>query len=257
MLLAIDAGNTNIVFAVYDWDKLMGMWRCKTDSGRTGDEYLAFLSQHFELCNLDIADISDVIVSSVVPDINFELRQFAVKGLRCEPKFIGQDITALGLTVKVDKPSEVGADRLVNAVAILKFYKAPAVVVDFGTATTFDVVNEKGEFCGGVIAPGVNLSLEALHMAAAKLPKITIARPERAIGRNTVEAMQAGVFWGYVGVVQKMLEKITEELGHPPLVIGTGGLAVLFRDHIPEITVIDEELTLKGLLSIYAKSKNH
>ncbi|MEK7801736.1 MAG: type III pantothenate kinase, partial [Pseudomonadota bacterium] len=234
MLLAIDAGNTNIVFAVFQKDKVQGLWRCKTDTGRTSDEYLSFLSQLFEIENLKLEDVSAVIISSVVPDANFELSQFARKAFSCKPQFVGADIPNLGLRIDVDKPSEVGADRLVNAVAVLEYYKAPAVVVDFGTATTFDVVNKDSVFCGGVIAPGVNLSLAALHMAAAKLPKITIAQPTHAIGRNTIDAMQAGVFWGYVGVVQKMLQKITEELGAPPLVIATGGLATLFKDHIPE-----------------------
>ena len=190
MFLAIDAGNTNIVFAIYDGPTLQGIWRCKTDSGRTADEYLAFLTQHFELKETNLVDIKDILICSVVPGVNFALSQLARKGFGVEPQFIkAPEMMKLGLEINVDRPHEVGADRLVNAFAIKNLFQAPAVVVDFGTATTFDVVDGKNVFRGGVIAPGINLSLEALHMAAATLPRITVAKPERAIGRNTVEAM--------------------------------------------------------------------
>lgn len=257
MILVIDAGNTNIVFAVYDGTKIQGFWRCKSDAGRTADEYLAFLSQHFELKNINLTAIKDVIICSVVPDINFELSLFTQNAFGVPARFISNTDPALQLEIKVDKPSEVGADRLVNAVAIKQLHSYPAVVIDFGTATTFDVVDKNGAFCGGVIAPGVNLSLAALHMAAAKLPKVNVERPERSIGRNTVEAMQSGVFWGYVGLVERVLDEIKAELGEEPFVIGTGGLATLFSSAVPRIKIIDEELTLKGLLCIYENGKKN
>lgn len=258
MLLTIDCGNTNIVFAVYDGETLKGLWRCKTDPARTGDEYLAFISQHFELTRLDLSDISDCIVSSVVPDANFSLMSFAEKGLGIKPLFIGRDIAAtdLGLDIRLDKPQEVGADRIVNAIAVNAHYSAPAVVVDFGTATTFDVIGADGSFLGGVISPGINLSISALHAAAAQLPKISVACPPSAIGKNTIGAMQSGVFFGYIGLVEGLLNRIETELGQKPLVLATGGLAPLFKEHIPAISYIDEELTLKGLLCIYQRLKN-
>jgi type III pantothenate kinase len=255
MLLAIDAGNTNIVFALYDGSLCKGLWRAKTDAARTADEYTVFLAQHFSLSGLSFKDVTDVIISSVVPDANFALGALSQKAFGCTAGFIGKGINLPALAIKLDRPGEVGADRLVNAVAAVSCYHAPAVVVDFGTATTFDVVDGEGAFCGGVIAPGPNLSLTALHMAAAKLPKIGVARPERAIGRNTVEAMQSGVFWGYVGLVEGLLGRIESEMREKPVVIATGGLAPLFQDAIPRIDHVDEELTLKGLLSIYRTLK--
>lgn len=257
MLLAIDCGNTNIVFAMYDGSVCKGLWRCKTDASRTADEYLAFLSQHFELKNLKVSDVADIIVSSVVPDANFALEHLARDGFGCIPLFIGKDVSAadIGIRVEIDRPAELGADRLVNAAAVREEYKATCVVVDFGTATTLDVIGADGAFLGGVIAPGINLSMSALHVAAAKLPKISVARPDRAIGKNTVEAMQSGVFFGYVGLIEGLLGRIVSEIGEKPLVIATGGLAPLFKDSIPLISRVDEELTLKGLLSIYARTK--
>lgn len=252
MLLAIDAGNTNIVFAVYDGFKKLAQWRCKTDAARTADEYAVFLLQLFELNKIPFHNVKKAIISSVVPDANFALRELCKNSFACVPYFVGRDIADIGVTVRTDHPKEVGADRLVNAVAVLAYYKkTPAIVVDFGTATTFDVVDEDGAFIGGVIAPGVNLSLNALHAAAAKLPKISIRKPEKAIGRNTVCAMEAGMYWGYIGLVKCMLEKISAELAVKPYVIATGGLGALFAKDISEIDIVDDELTLRGLVSIY------
>ena len=254
MLLAIDAGNTNIVFAIYDGTERKGLWRCKTDAARTSDEYIAFLSQLCGIQKIEFKSITDVIVSSVVPDVNFPLRLMAFQAFGRKAKFVGKEIKDVGIKVKIDKPEEVGADRLVNAVAVLKHYKAPAIVVDFGTATTFDVVDKSG-FCGGAIAPGVNLAISALHMAAAKLPKVGISRPKKAIGTNTINAIQSGVYWGYVGLVEGMLKRMASEMKAKPLIIATGGLAPLFQGDIPMIEKIDEELTLKGLLSIHESIK--
>lgn len=256
MLLAVDVGNTNIVFALYDGATQKGMWRCMTDSGRTSDEYLAFLSQHFELKNVKISDVTDVIVSSVVPDVDFAIRKLCQDGFSTKPIFVGKDTGSLGIEIKIDRPSELGADRLVNTFAVHKEYKCAAIVLDFGTATTFDIVDKDGNFCGGVIAPGPNLSLEALHLAAAKLPSVAVKKPKSALATNTVDAMQSGIFWGYVGLVEKILEKLISELGERPKIIATGGLSNLFRHDIPSIDIIDEDLTLKGLLSIYQHIKN-
>lgn len=259
MLLAIDCGNTNIVFALYDGGQnLKGVWRCKTDAARTGDEYLAFLSQHFELRAVHVQDVTDIIISSVVPDANFSLEKLATEGFGVQPKFIGKDITTeqIGIKVEIDRPQELGADRIVNAVAIKEYYKKDVIVVDFGTATTLDVIAADGTFKGGIIAPGANLSMAALHAAAAKLPKIGVARPPKVIGTNTVDAMQSGIFYGYAGLVEGLVARMKAEMGDDPMVIATGGLAVMFREELKIIAAIDEELTLKGLLSIYQSIKS-
>ncbi len=250
MLLAIDAGNTNVTFAVFEGNAAKAMWRMKTDAARTADEYLAFLSQLFEIKNLKLSDIHDVIISSVVPDANFQLRLLSHNAFSVRPKFIGKEIADFGVIVDVDKPEEVGADRLVNAAAVMAFYKPPAIVVDFGTATTFDVIDKRGAFIGGAISPGVNLSLNALHMAAAKLPRISISAPENTIGRNTVTNMQSGVYWGYVSLVEGMIRRIKKEMTGEVMVIATGGLAPLFQKSISDIDHVDEDLTLKGILAI-------
>ena len=255
MLLAVDIGNTNIVFALYDGKTQKGMWRCMTDAGRTSDEYLAFLSQHFQLGHVSVKDVTDVIISSVVPEVEFAIRRLC-ETFHCRPIFVGKDTGPLGIEIKIDRPSELGADRLVNTFAVYKEYKCAAIVLDFGTATTFDIVDKDGNFCGGVIAPGPNLSLEALHLAAAKLPSVAVKKPKAALATNTVDAMQSGIFWGYVGLVEKILEQLIAEMGYRPKIIATGGLSNLFKHDIPLIDVIDEELTLKGLLSIYQHIKN-
>lgn len=256
MLLAIDAGNTNITFAVFDNADRKALWRIKTDAARTADEYVSFLQPLFALQHIDMRSIDDVIISSVVPDANFSLRMLCHQAFEIRPLFIGKDIVDTGIKVKIDKPEELGADRLVNTAAINAYYKTPALVVDFGTATTFDIVDSEGAFIGGVIAPGVNLSLNALHMAAAKLPKVSISRPPKVIATNTVTAMQSGVYWGYVGLVKGMIEKMESELGQKLTVIATGGLSSLFKESIDSIEIIDEDLTLKGLLTIYRHYKS-
>ncbi len=253
MLLTVDAGNTNIVFAVYDGEARQHVWRCKTDSGRTSDEYAAWLFQLFTQEKLTFGQVGAAIVCSVVPDVNFHLIQLCRGSFKCEATMVSHDI--IDVQVNLDKPAEVGDDRLVNAVAVLNHYKAPAIVVDFGTATTFDVINEDGAYCGGLIAPGVNLSMEALHMAAAQLPKVSIKKPEAVIGTDTVSAMRSGVYWGYVGMIEGSLRRIEEEMGVKPLVIATGGLADLFADTVTRIEIVDKDLTLRGLLHIHRQQK--
>ncbi len=254
MLLAIDSGNTNIVFAVYDGDQLRGEWRASTDSERTADELGVWLTQLLTIEGLNRLDITAAIIASVVPAMVFGLKTLCRRYFRCEPLVVGDEGVDLGLSIQLDRPEEVGADRLVNAVAAHKYYKGPLIVIDFGTATTFDVVDAAGNYCGGAIAPGINLSLEALHTAAAKLPRVAIGRPKNVIGRATVPAMQSGIFWGYVSLIEGLVMRITEEFGEKMLVVATGGLAPLFADATKVINFLDADLTLRGLLEIHRRN---
>jgi type III pantothenate kinase len=254
MLLAIDCGNTNTVFALCDADKILYSWRCKTDAARTADEYAAFLSPllPYEINQLDKADI---IISSVVPAANFNLERLCVQYFQAKPLFIRYGETDFGLEVRLDQPEEAGADRLVNAVAVKAHYQTPAIVIDFGTATNFDCISKDGAHIGGALAPGINLSLNALHHAAAKLPKVSIRQPPRAIGTNTVHAMQSGIYWGYVEMISGMVKRLSDEMDGTPFVLATGGLAHTFQKDIPAIQLIDDDLTLKGLLEIWKRMK--
>ena len=253
MLLTIDVGNTNTVFAVYKERELIGSWRCQTVSARSADEYAAFLKELFLLSGLQFTHMQDVIIGSVVPEANFHLIAFCRKYTKLEPVFVTNEI--VGLDIDLDNPAEIGADRLVNAVAVLAHHQVPAIVIDFGTATTFDVIDEKGRYCGGVIAPGINLSVEALHQASAKLPRVNVQKPKAAIGKNTIEAMQSGMYWGYISLIEGLVEKISQELGEKPFVLATGGLAALYAQTTDVIQQVDDELTLKGLLEIHLKSQ--
>ena len=255
MLFVIDAGNTNIVFAVYDGGVKQAAWRCRTDGAQTADEYAAFLRQMFALSDLAFSDISEAIVSSVVPAADFQLRQLCQTHFSCRPKVVDYALVKDRVRVLLEKPQEVGADRLVNAIAVKAFYRAPAIVVDFGTATTFDVVDAAGAYVGGAIAPGINLSMDALHRAAAKLPRIDIQKPGSVIGTNTVDAMRSGVYWGYVCLVEGMVRHIAKEMEEKPFVLATGGLAALIAGGTDVIDQIDDELTLKGLVHIHSINK--
>jgi type III pantothenate kinase len=252
MLLAVDCGNTNIVFALYDGETQRGAWRISTDHRRTADEYGVWLTQLMELEGLDRRAVTGAIIASVVPDVIFELKTLIRRYFRCDPLLIGHNGIKLTIPVRMDRPEEVGADRLVNAVAAHHLYGGPLIVIDFGTATTFDVIDTDGGYIGGVISPGINLSLEALYMAASKLPGIAITRPQQVIGRSTVPAMQSGIFWGYIGLIEGLVQRIRSEFGKPMKVIGTGGLAPLFKEATPAIEIVDGDLTLRGLAMIYA-----
>jgi type III pantothenate kinase len=254
MLLAIDVGNTNTVFALFEGESLLKSWRMQTVRARTPDEYAAFLGNMCALEGVKLSAIASVLVSSVVPETKFALNRFCEKYLKVAPRFISKD--DVGIEIDLRRPEEVGADRLVNALAVVYEYQAPAIVIDFGTATTFDVVDAKGRYAGGVIAPGIDLSLNALHSAASKLPKISVAKPERAIGKSTVEAMQSGIFWGYAGLIEGIVDRLKVELGGDVLVLATGGLAPLFAGECKFISRVDEQLTLKGLLLISKKLKD-
>jgi len=254
MLLAIDSGNTNTVFAVYDGETLRGEWRSHSDSKRTADEYGVWLAQLMALKDLKPADVTDAIIATVVPETLFSLRIVCQRYFQAEPLVVGEPGVDIGIGVLVEAPEEVGADRLVNAAAAHARYGGPLIVIDFGTATTFDVVDSAGNYCGGVIAPGVNLSMDALHMAAAKLPRVAVQRPASVIGRRTVPAMMSGVYWGYVSLIEGLVARIQAEYGRPMKVIGTGGLSPLFAGATPVIETLDVELTLRGLQEIHRRN---
>ena len=257
MLLAIDAGNTNTVFAVLEGGELRCQWRTATEAARTADEYVVWLTQLMELEKIQLSEIDEAIISTVVPQMLFDLRKLCRNYFSCEPLVVGEDIE-LGISVLVDRPAEVGADRLVNAVAAGAKYGGPLITIDFGTATTFDIVDANGNYCGGVIAPGVNLSLEALHMAAAKLPHIAVERPARVIGGGTLEAMQSGIYWGYISLIEGIVARIKAEFAvHDSTgmkVVATGGLAPLFAGGTDVIESVDPDLTIRGLHAIFDRN---
>ncbi|HLJ21100.1 MAG TPA: type III pantothenate kinase [Stellaceae bacterium] len=254
MLLAINANNTNTVFAVWEGDVLRGAWRASTDAKRTADEYVVWLDHLLALEKLGRQQLTGTIIGSVVPEANFNLLTLCRRYCHSEPLMVGDAGVDIGAQPLVDRPEEVGADRLVNTVAAHDRYKGPLIVVDFGTATTFDVVDRAGNYCGGAIAPGVNLSLTALHLAAAKLPSVRIRRTEHTIGKNTVDCMQSGIYWGYVGLVEGIVARIKREFGEPMRVIATGGLAPVFDGVTDAIERIDPDLTLWGLRIIYRRN---
>jgi type III pantothenate kinase len=254
MLLAIDAGNTNIVFAVYDGDKMRAQWRAVTQVSRTADEYGVWLGQLLELEGLAFQDLTAAIIATVVPAALFDLRDLCRKYLKTEPLLVGDPALDLGPRPRVDRPETVGADRLCNTVAAHERYKGAVIVVDFGTATNFDIVSEDGAFDGSVIAPGANLSIEALHQAAALLPRVAIHRAQKVIGRDTVSSMQSGVYWGYVGLIGGLIDGIKREYAKPMTVVATGGLAHLFRPDIAAVDYIDPDLTMRGLMLIHARN---
>lgn len=254
MLLAIDAGNTNIVFAVHDGKELRAEWRATTEAPRTADEYAVLLGPLLALHGLSFGDLDAAIIATVVPAALFNLRQFCRRYVKCEPLVIGDPDIDLGIEIHTERPGAVGADRLVNAVAAHERYKGALIVVDFGTATTFDIVDENGNYEGGVIAPGVNVSAEALHQAAAMLPRVAVGRTQNVIGKDTVPAMQSGLFWGYIGLIEGLVARIKEEYGKPMTVIGTGGLANPFHRQTTAIDHLDPDLTIRGLIAIHARN---
>jgi type III pantothenate kinase len=257
MLLAIDIGNTNLALGLFQLPggTLRADWRLETRAARTGDEYAALLAELFRLAGLELAAVTAAIVSSVVPPVLFPIERFCRKHLRLEPMVVGPG-TKTGMSVLTDNPREVGADRIVNAVAAHKRWPQGAIVVDFGTATTFDVITAKGEYAGGVIAPGLNVSADALFSATAKLPRVEIAKPKTAIGRNTVASMQAGLVFGYAGLVDALVDRIKAEMpGFAPRVVGTGGLAPLIAKETRTIDECDDMLTLQGLALIYERNR--
>jgi type III pantothenate kinase len=257
MLLAVDSGNTNVVFAVYDGVRLCASWRAATNPKRTADEYAVWLAQLMALEGLSPGDIDAAIIANVVPEASFNLTGLCQRYFGSEPLIVGRANCQPGIGIDVDMPAgQVGADRVANAVAAQDRYAAPVMVVDFGTSTNFDIVDRAGNYCGGVIAPGPNLSMLALQMAAAQLPRAPIERPASVVGRATVPAMQSGIFWGYVGLIEGLIRRIKSERGEKMGVVATGGLAPLFAQEIADIDTVDADLTLWGLRLIHRRNSN-
>ncbi|MCQ0969815.1 type III pantothenate kinase [Paracoccus sp. TK19116] len=254
MLLCIDTGNTNSVFSIWDGDKFLSHWRISTDHRRTADEYFVWLQTMISLTHFDL-DIDSCIISSTAPRVVFNLRVLCNRYFDTRPLVVGKPDCLLPAAPRVDQGTTVGPDRLVNTWAAHHRHGGDLIVVDFGTATTFDVAAADGAYVGGVIAPGVNLSLEALHMAAAALPHVDVTMPAQVVGTNTVACIQSGIFWGYIGLVQGIVDKIRAERGVPMKVIATGGLAPLFDQGFDLFDAIEDDLTVHGLRLIYDYNK--
>lgn len=259
MLLAIDSGNTNLVAGVFDQGKIQGQWRAETEPNRPANDYATIFSGWLAASGVAADKIDGAIIASVVPLTTAPMRAACGTVIGNDPMVVGDDGLELGLKILVDSPGEVGADRLVNAVAAHIGHRGALVIVDFGTATTFDVVDGDGNYRGGVIAPGVGLSLEALHQAAAKLPRVAVKNPGAVIGRDTVGAMQSGIYWGYVGMIEGLVARVTEEFeaGGETIetVLATGGLAALFAGGTEAIQSVDADLTLRGLAEIFRRNQ--
>ena len=256
MLLTIDCGNTNTVFAIWDGEAFIANWRASTEWQRTADQYYVWLSTLMRFQNIDV-EITDIIISSTVPRVVFNLRVFADRYFNCRPYVVGKPDCLLPAPPRVDEGTQIGPDRLVNTAGAYDRYGGDLIVVDFGTATTFDVVDSDGAYVGGVIAPGVNLSLEALHSAAAALPHVDITKPQAVVGTNTVACMQSGVFWGYVGLVREICARIKAERDRDMRVISTGGLAPLFQQTEALFDDFQDDLTMHGLTVIHRFNKDN
>jgi type III pantothenate kinase len=255
MLLVMDVGNTNIVFGIYEEDKLVHHWRMQTDRNATEDEYAMTFKQLLAHVGLQFSQINGAVLASVVPPITYVLRKLSEKYLMIEPLILGPGVKT-GLYIQYDDPRGVGADRIANAVAALELYGAPAIIVDFGTATTFCYIDEQARYSGGAIAPGVQISAEALYQRAAKLTRVEIVQPTEVVGRNTVHAVQSGIYYGYVGLVEGIVSRMKQQSKGNPVVIATGGLANLFSNSIEIIDKVDPLLTLEGLKFIYKRNIN-
>lgn len=256
MLLAADVGNTNVVFALFDGREIKTRWRIATDPRRTGDEYAVWLLQLLEIEGYSREDVTQIIIGSVVPRSIHNLTVLSEKYFNVTPLIAGQGKAEWGIEIDVDLPSSLGADRALNAIAAHKKWEGDLIVVDFGTATTFDAVDFKGAYKGGIIAPGINLSLDALVGNTAKLPRIAIQKPHNSsvIGRNTEDQMLIGVFWGYVALIEGLIERMKKEIARPARVVATGGLALLFDEHTDLFDEVDSDLTLDGLAILAERS---
>ncbi|MHA6288678.1 type III pantothenate kinase [Maricaulis sp. CAU 1757] len=251
MLLAIDCGNTNTLFAIHDGSDWVAQWRSGTDSTRTADEHAVWLSQLMALNGFSFSDIEACVISTVVPQALFNLRNLSRRYCNAEPVIVGEPGVKLGIEVRLDRPQDAGADRLVNALGARAKYDGALIIIDSGTATTFDVIAADGAFEGGIIAPGINLSMQALHLAAAKLPRVAIAKPARVMGKDTVSAMQSGVFWGYIDLIDGLVERLRREYAQPMTVIATGGVVSLFQGASQTIEHYDPDLTIRGLHEVW------
>jgi type III pantothenate kinase len=258
MLLAVDAGNTNLVFALVEGGTIKARWRIATDPRRTADEYAVWLSQLLSLEGFTMATVTGVIIGTVVPRALHNLQVLASKYFKTDAVIAGKGDAGWGFQLDVDEPENLGADRALNCIAAHARHPGDLIIIDFGTATTFDVVDFKGAYKGGVIAPGINLSLDALVTAAAKLPRIAIEAPKgnnSVIGRNTVDQMQIGIYWGYIAMIEGLVARTKAEIGRPAKVIATGGLAVLFEKQTPVFDVIEPDLTIQGLAMLWERSR--
>ncbi|MFE8704053.1 type III pantothenate kinase [Cytobacillus sp. FJAT-54145] len=256
MIFVFDVGNTNIVLGVYDKDELKHHWRIETNRNKTEDEYGMMIKNLFDHVGLTFSSVDGIIISSVVPPIMFSLERMCQKYFNIKPLVVGPGIKT-GLNIKYENPREVGADRIVNAVAAIHEYGSPLIIVDFGTATTYCYINEHKQYMGGAIAPGIGISTEALYSKAAKLPRIEIARPEGVVGKNTVAAMQAGILYGYVGQVEGIVKRMKDQSQEVPTILATGGLANLIAAESDIIDIVDPFLTLKGLQLIYKRNMDN
>ncbi|MEL6726885.1 MAG: type III pantothenate kinase [Pseudomonadota bacterium] len=254
MLLVIDVGNTNTVFALHSGTDWISSWRSATDATRTADDYAVWLGALMRMEDLELSEITGCIISSVVPQAQFNFRNLSRRYFDAEPMFVGDQSTKLGVPIRIRRPEQVGADRLVAAIGAHQLYQGPKLVIDSGTATTFDVVGPDGGFEGGIISPGINLSMRALHDAAAQLPRIAIQRPPQTIGQDTVSAMQSGVFWGYVDLIDGLVRRVKAEYASPLTVIATGGVASLFEGASDTIDHFDQSLMEVGLLEVYRRN---
>lgn len=255
MILVMNAGNSNITLGIYQHDKLIHHWRTETNIRKTEDEYAMQIKAFFAHEGISFEQIKGIIISSVVPPIMFALELMCKKYFHTQPLIVGPGVKT-GLNIKYENPREVGADRIVNAVAALEQYGGrPLIIIDFGTAITYCFINESGDYLGGAIAPGIAISVEALNVRAAKLPRFEIARPSQVVGKNTISAMQAGVFYGFIGQVEGIVSRMKAQSKEEPLVIATGGLAQLIADETQMIDIVDSFLTLKGLAVIYKRNQ--
>jgi len=254
MLLVIDVGNTNTSLGVYRDEELLAHWRLTTNPSRTVDEYGVHARNLFELARMDFKDIEAIAIASVVPPLNYTVKRMAEVYFNLTPLFIDHT-TDTGLKILYEPASDVGADRIIDAVAAIARHGKPCVVVDFGTATTFNVINAAGEYVGGLITPGIMISSEALFSRTAKLPRVDIKRPQKVIGSSTVAAMQSGLYYGYAGLVDGVLERVIEEMDSKPHIIATGGLASLIATGSKFIEKVDDTLTLEGLRLVYERNK--
>lgn len=250
MLLAFDVGNTNTVFGLYEEGKLIDYWRIATLRSRTEDELIVLINQLFKMKGYQLEDVNNVIISSVVPQIMYSLEHMSSKYCHVDAMIVGSGLKS-GINIKYDNPKEVGADRIVNAVGGIKKYGNGLIIVDFGTATTFDAISKNGEYLGGAILPGIKISQDALFKNAAKLTRVELVKPNRVIAKNTIESVQSGIIYGYAGSVEYIVNKMKDELGYDLKVIATGGLASLIETEAPSIDIVDKFLTLDGLSYIY------
>jgi type III pantothenate kinase len=255
MLLAIDVGNTHSKFALLDGDRIVARFRLQTQANRPADEYAANLTQLMSLKGIGPEHIDSAIMSTVVPAVTFNIRNLCEQYFGVELLVVGEPSVDLGIKVLLDRPQEAGADRLVGGIAGFRKYGGPLIVIDFGSATTFDIVDADGNFYGGVLAPGIELTIEAFYLMTARLPRIRVDKPATVIGKGTVPAMQSGIFWGYLGLIESLVKRIKAEYGAPMRVIATGGLAPVFQAETDVIEAVEQDLMMDGLLAIYRRNR--